>query len=409
MTTTRACWCGNADLLPFNEDYARCPACETLVLRLRQDRRLDRVENDDEDFYGRNYWFGHQEAHLGHANLFVRARQDLTERCVYWLRTLLKYAPPAGPSLEIGCAHGAFVALLQWAGFDAAGLELSPWIAEFARQAFGVSVYSGPVEEQDIAPASLRVVVAMDVLEHLEDPVGTVGHCVTRLAADGVGLFQTPCYPEGATYEALIEQKSPFLEMLQPQEHIYLFSRSAAQELMRRSGAAHIVFEPAIFAHYDMCFLTSRQPLQVREPADVDRVLMAASPGRLVRAMLDLDDRRLTLTRELAERDAHVSWLKGMIHDLEADRAARLAVIERQGLDLGRIPALEADVAYLKGQIEAAEVDRAARLAVIERQGSELGRIPGLEADVAYLKAQVQHLDNQVQKLDKKADKKPDA
>lgn len=41
----------------------------------------------------------------------------------------------------------------------------------------------------------------------------------------------------------------------------------------------------------------------------------------------------------------------------------------------GRIPSLEADVAFLKEQLSAAEADRAARLAVIERQGAELGQV----------------------------------
>jgi predicted O-methyltransferase YrrM len=60
---------------------------------------------------------------------------------------------------------------------------------------------------------------------------------------------------------------------------------------------------------------------------------------------------------------------------IEADRELRLAVIQHQGAELGRIPSLEADVAFLKEQLSAAEADRAARLAVIERQGAELGQV----------------------------------
>jgi hypothetical protein len=70
----------------------------------------------------------------------------------------------------------------------------------------------------------------------------------------------------------------------------------------------------------------------------------------------------------------------------EADRAARLDVIERQGVELAKLPALEATLA-------ASEADRAARLEVIERQGRELGRIPALEADIEFLKGQASGLD----------------
>jgi SAM-dependent methyltransferase len=59
----------------------------------------------------------------------------------------------------------------------------------------------------------------------------------------------------------------------------------------------------------------------------------------------------------------------------EADRAARLEVIERQGAELGRIPALET-------QLATSEADRAARLEVIERQGGEIGHLRHLMAQV---------------------------
>ena len=63
-----------------------------------------------------------------------------------------------------------------------------------------------------------------------------------------------------------------------------------------------------------------------------------------------------------AERDA----LAAALASAEADREARLAVILKQGADLGRLPALEADMAFV-------EADRAARLAIIEHQSAELG------------------------------------
>ncbi len=103
-----------------------------------------------------------------------------------------------------------------------------------------------------------------------------------------------------------------------------------------------------------------------------------------------------TLGAQLREHNSEIRRLRTTValqqRDLErsdADRAARLAVIERQGTELGRIPALEADITFLKEcliasdaegaqlkkRLIASEADRAARLAVIERQGAELGQI----------------------------------
>ena len=56
----------------------------------------------------------------------------------------------------------------------------------------------------------------------------------------------------------------------------------------------------------------------------------------------------------------------------EADRAARLQVIEDLGRRLGE---LEAELAGLRQQFESVEADRAARLEVIEQQGLRLGEL----------------------------------
>lgn len=390
MSEPLRCWCGNSDLVPFSAQYRRCPACETLVLAERPEAPLGQVRDDDQDFYGKRYWFEHQERDLGLSNLVTRARQDLPERCVYWLRTLLRYKIPPAASLELGSSHGAFVALLRWAGFDATGLEMSPWVADFARQTFKLPVLVGPLENQTLEPGSLGIVAAMDVVEHLEDPLATVGRAVSLLQPDGVLLLQTPCYPAGKTYEELQAAQSPFLAQLQAPEHVFLYSEPAMRELLRRVGIEHLTFEPAIFAHYDMFLAGSRQPLRTVPPEAIAAALAASPSGRLLEGLLDLYADREAAQRDLAEEAAHVGWLKQSIVELERDRAARLQVLLDQGARLGRIPTLEADIAHLSEQLRTAEQDREARLAVIERQGDDLGRIGALEADIAYLKQQIE-------------------
>ena len=107
----RQCWCGAGGLEPFDPSYMLCPACGTLVSR-----------QEDGERYGRDYWYDHQTADLGHPSIEARARQDLPERCVGWLRFLLSACLPPGGVMELGCAHGGFTALLGRAGFAARGL-----------------------------------------------------------------------------------------------------------------------------------------------------------------------------------------------------------------------------------------------------------------------------------------------
>ena len=236
MSEPIACWCGNADLVPFSPGYARCPVCETLVSAEMPVADIAHVVDEDRDFYGREYWFSYQQKHLGHPTIMDRARSDLPERCLYWLQALLKYRRPPARVLELGSSHGGFVAMLRWAGFDATGLEISPWVVDFARETFDVPVLTGPIEDQSIEPASLDVIALMDVLEHLRDPAATMRQCLRLLKPDGILLIQTPCYPEGSTYEEMAARSEQPFEILQPGEHLYLFSRRSIRKFLPGSG-----------------------------------------------------------------------------------------------------------------------------------------------------------------------------
>jgi SAM-dependent methyltransferase len=363
VSVDRSCWCGNTALEPFDADYRRCPACETLVLRHETDAEAGRVVNDDADFYGKDYWFGHQVDDLGHVDLVERARRDLGERCLHWLRAVLRYRVPPARVLELGSAHGGFVYLLAAAGFESAGLELSPFVVDFARRTFGVRMYGGPIEDQSIDPASLALIAAMDVLEHLKDPAATLSTCAALLQPDGQILLQTPCYREGTTAEDMRARADPFLVQLKANEHLYLFSRTSLRRLLAEAGFAHVEFLPAIFAHYDMFAIASRQPLAETRAEDVERALVATPAGRLVLAMIDTCD-------ELGARDA--TWQQ-RLEVVEGDRLARGAVIEAQGDELARTNLQTHEwLQDLHARLAEAEADRAARLGVIETQGQEL-------------------------------------
>jgi len=331
---TRACWCGHDTLEPFTDGYRVCRQCETLVSTFEHPTDVSRVTADESDLYGRNYWFGHMENDLGFTNIYERANTDLADRCLFWLETLLKYKTPPGRTLELGCAHGGFVAMLQWAGFTATGLELSPAISQIARDLFGVEALAGAIDEQRIAPGTCDVIVMMDVLEHLPDPVGTMRHCVELLKPDGMLLIQTPCFPEGASMPSLQAEHSRFGEVLQPQEHLYLFSRRSVGQLFAELDCGHVTFEPALFAHYDMFLAVSRVPLAAIRASERIRSLAATPTGRLVAASLGLSERLRAEQQRYAQADddrvkrlAAIETLTAQLLESEADRAARLEVI----------------------------------------------------------------------------------
>ena len=265
--------------------------------------RQPRVTDDSKSYYGMDYWFGHQTAELGCPDIVARMRSDLAERCVHWLGSLLQFKLPPAKILEIGCAHGGFVAMLRQAGFDATGLELSPSIVRLAAETFQVPILTGPIEDQSIAPHSLDAIVMMDVLEHLPDPLGTLGRCFELLKPDGILLVQTPAYPERQSLAELRDGRHKFPMMLDRNEHLFLFSKPAVRELFRRLQVPHVEFIPAIFSFYDMSFAASGKSMQQFDADEQTAALCQTVGGRFMQALLDLDQRRLSLLakyRELA-------------------------------------------------------------------------------------------------------------
>lgn len=269
------------------------------------------VRNDAADFYGRDYWFSHQTHKLGCPDIVSRARSDLSDRCPHWLRTLMQFVLPPARVLEVGCGHGGFVAMMRQAGYDATGLELSPSIVQLARETFGVPVICGMLEQQAIAEGSLDAIVMLDVMEHLPHPQTTLQRCLDLLKPGGVMFIQTPGYTEGKSLMQMTASGDKFPMMLDPAEHLLLYSRSSAAQIFRALGAEHVQFVPAVFGFYDMAFIVSRQPIVPTTPAQRAATLSASLCGRFLQAILDLDDRRLSLLEKYRALSATSERLAG--------------------------------------------------------------------------------------------------
>jgi 2-polyprenyl-3-methyl-5-hydroxy-6-metoxy-1,4-benzoquinol methylase len=334
------CWCGETALEGYSPDYLRCSRCASLVVAAPPDRP-DQVEDEHSSLYGLEYFDAHARE-MGHPPLEDRARLDLPERCAFWLETLLRFRPPPAATLELGCANGAFVALLTEAGYRATGLDLSPAVTAFVHRTFQVPVLTGRLEDQAIPPASLDVVAMMDVLEHLPDPVATLRQVAAALRPDGLLLVQTPRFDPDRTHAQLLAAGDPFLAQLKPREHLFLLSPRSAAALLAEAGFVHLQLVPAIFSQYDMSFVASRTPL-VEQPAERGReALRRSRAGRAVEALLDA---RSLISRLREEQDG----LRRAVGELERDRAAQAVQVQ----------ALERELERQRGEREMAEREAA--------------------------------------------------
>ncbi len=320
LTSALRCWCGNGDLHPYAPGYAQCDRCGSLVAAAPEGS--DRVSSEESSLYGLNY-FNEHAREMGHPTLQDRVHLDLGERCAFWLETLLRFRAPPARTLELGCASGAFVGLLAEAGYDATGLDLSPAVTAFAQESFQVPMLTGRLEEQHLPPGSLDVVAMMDVLEHLPDPVGTLREVASVLSPQGLLLVQTPRLDPTRSFEQLSAAGDPFLAQLKPREHLFLLSPDSARTLVAEAGLPAAQFVPAIFAHYDMCFVASREPPRTIPEHEWRAALRHTRSGRVVEALLDSGAQAregIPLRQRLAGLDAELAELQRRVAETEQAR-----------------------------------------------------------------------------------------
>jgi len=283
-----ACWCGYKTLSPYSKEYLVCKSCGTLVTTAPVNSANFKVTKDAGELYDKDYWLRRQQEKYGLPPIDRRARLDLPERCVHWLNLLLKRRLPPARILEIGCAHGGYVALLRWAGYEATGTEMSPAIVQFAKETFDVPILAGRIEELPFEKGAFDAIVLNDVIEHLPDPLSTLEHCARLLAPDGLFMIQTPEYKEHLNYDDILHTSDKFNEHMQGKsdEHLYLFSRRSVSQLFSRLGCEVTVFENPVFS-YDLFFTASRSALPDNSKEQITAALAAQPTGRLVQALLD--------------------------------------------------------------------------------------------------------------------------
>lgn len=282
-----SCWCGLGELAHFSQYYRRCTSCNTLVSTVRNTDDFYKGGDSGTDLYGKEYWTSHVKT-LGFPDIYERSRADLTERSLYWLRSILKYKLPPAKTLELGCAHGGSVYLQRLAGYDAVGAEMSHWLCEYAKSTFDVPMLCGGIEDIGVGKSSLDIVVLMDVLEHFTYPEKSLSYIVDTLSEDGFAVIQTPVMRSiGKTYEQMQSDNEMFLLHMKQDEHLYLFNQESITKLLTRVGLPHISFEPAIFG-YDMFVFAGKRPLTINSQKIIEKYLTSTPMRRTVLALLDL-------------------------------------------------------------------------------------------------------------------------
>jgi SAM-dependent methyltransferase len=171
------------------------------------------------------------------------------------LRVVRRHFAHPGRVLDVGCAAGYFLRVMQEEGWQVTGLEPSDSIRPHAARLIGPeNVRAGLLGAVELAPGSFDLVTMWDVLEHIPDPVGAAREVRKLLAPGGKFLIETQDVHSLAA--RLLGRR---WQHYKHAEHIYHFDRRTLAEVLRRAGFRVLENRPWLGGKYvSMGFVAER-------------------------------------------------------------------------------------------------------------------------------------------------------
>ena len=99
-----------------------------------------------------------------------------------------------GRLIDLGCSTGTFLSAAKRQGWEVYGIELSTWAVQEAKRAYAIDVVQGSVFDElaRFPDDYFNVIVAFDVIEHVERPDMFATLIYKKLAPGGLVVLGTP-------------------------------------------------------------------------------------------------------------------------------------------------------------------------------------------------------------------------
>lgn len=143
------------------------------------------------EMYQVGYWRSAEARNFGYTD-YLRDRDRYLRTFRLRSKVIDRYKPSTGRVLDIGCAAGFFLKVMQGKGWETTGVELSALMADFARSELELNnIFTGTLDEQQFDAQSFDVITLWDVIEHLEDPRALLTAAKRLLKDDGILVLET--------------------------------------------------------------------------------------------------------------------------------------------------------------------------------------------------------------------------
>jgi SAM-dependent methyltransferase len=214
---------------------------------------------------------------------YVSGTSRTLDRFFVWFSNNLSQCYPGGSKvLELAANDGSLVKHLISSGFDVVGIDAAKNIVEQARSR-GLPIFQGYWPDANSRlDGKFEVIICMNVVAHVENPVDFVAACASRLKEGGVLIIQ----PSQARMFGNAEFDTIY------HEHISFFNISSMRKLAESAGLT-LYGEFLVGVHGDSPVYLLGLP---GNPPPISRILSAFSDGEFsIQESLEEYERKISL------------------------------------------------------------------------------------------------------------------
>lgn len=221
----------------LKKNYIKCGRCGIYYLQ-----KTGPFANDSK-IYNKSYFFEEYKKQYGKTYL-----EDFNNISVICLsrHKIIEKIKKSGKILDVGCAYGPFLDVMNKKGYDCTGIDISEDAAGYVRKKLGINAFTfdfassssltdpdaSAIKKDVLSPEGNYDIITMwYVIEHFKNTDKIIRKVHSMLNEGGIFAFSTPNY-SGISGRKNI---SGFLES-SPDDHFTIWNIKTARRLMRQYG-----------------------------------------------------------------------------------------------------------------------------------------------------------------------------
>lgn len=218
----------NERKMVYCEKYERLNKCVKCSLLYTNPRLKKKNINDLYDFT----YFNNTISHCFGYSDYLADEKKIRKTFIRRIEVIGNYFPDKGTLLDLGCAAGFFVDEAKKRGWSAEGVELSSFMANYAKDKFSLNVTNVDIEKYKFVKNRYDLITMWDTIEHLTDPLNLFKKINLSLKKKGMIVFSTP---DVGSFPARITGNS-WIGFKLSDEHLTYFSKNTIKTLCDLTG-----------------------------------------------------------------------------------------------------------------------------------------------------------------------------